>query len=73
MGFFYIPLWVAFIVNLVLSIITYRKLIRLGLDERDLIIFKRLMLFPFILFITGIFATVNSVYVYLTGHFVAWL
>ena len=73
MSYFFIPLWVAFILNFVLSIITYQKLKRLGLDERDLTIFKRLMLFPFIMVITGLFATINEVYIYLTGYFIAWL
>lgn len=73
MCYFYIPLWVAFILNIVLSQITYKKLKDLGLDERDLTIFKRLMLFPLILLITGVFSTVNEIYVFVTGQIIGWL
>jgi hypothetical protein len=68
MAYFYIPLWVFFVVNLVLSQITYRKLKGLGLSDRDLTIFKRLMLFPLIMFFTGFFSTIDQIYVFVTGH-----
>lgn len=73
MGFFFIPLWVLFFFNLICSQITYRTLKRLELEPRQLTIFKRLMLFPFIMLITGFFATVDTIYFYLNSHYLAWL
>lgn len=61
MGFFYFPLWIFFVINLTLSVITYYKLKRIELEPRLLTIFKRLMLFPFIMFITGFFATADLI------------
>ena len=62
MGFFFIPLWILFIINFILSQITYRTLKSLELEPRQLTIFKRLMLFPFIMVITGAFATADTIY-----------
>jgi len=73
MTYFFIPLWISFVINIVLTFLTFKKLKTLGLDKRDYTIFKRLMLFPLILLVTGFFATINVVYVYLTFKFVAWL
>lgn len=73
MGFFFIPLWILFIVNFVLSQITYRTLKNLGVESRQLTIFKRLMLFPFIMVVTGAFATADTIYLQVTNSYLAWL
>lgn len=73
MGYFFIPLWILFIVNFVLSQITYRTLKNLEIEERQLTIFKRLMLFPFIMVITGVFATADTIYFYLAQSYLPWL
>ena len=73
MGFFFIPLWILFLLNLVLSQITYRTLKKLEIEPRQLIIFKRLMLFPFIMLLTGAFATADTIYFYLVGSYLPWL
>lgn len=73
MGYFFIPLWVLFIFNLTLSQVTYRNLKKLELDPRQLMIFKRLMLFPFIMLVTGLFATADIIANYVKGKYVVWL
>lgn len=74
MGYFFGPLWVLFFLEIYWVSRTYARLKKLGLDSRDLNIFKRLLLFPFILLGTGIFATIDIIYNYATnGNYIQWL
>jgi hypothetical protein len=56
---------------------TYKKLIEVGLEGRELNIFKKILLFPIILLITGVFATIDVIYIYVNVHtdsdFLEWL
>lgn len=73
MGYYYLPLWGSFFLTVGLSIKAYRKLKELGLSERELIFFKRLMLFPFIMLSTALFSTINLIYNYITQDYPEWL
>ncbi len=51
----------------------YKKLKEVGLEGRELNIFKKILLFPIILLITGTFATADLIYIYVTNSFAEWL
>lgn len=74
-GYFFAPLWLLFIVNVSCAAKTYQTLRKLGLGSRELSIFKRLLLFPFILLVTGIFATIDIIYIFAndSSSFLPWL
>ena len=44
-----------------------------GLEGRELNIFKKILLFPIILLIAGIFPTIDAIYVFITGDKGGWL
>jgi hypothetical protein len=67
MVYFFGPLWVFFFLEMFWAYLTYARLKEVGLEERELNIFKRIMLFPIILLVTGFFATADLIYVYVTG------
>ncbi len=73
LGYYFIPLWVFFFINMTLSILTYIKLKHLGLPEQILNNFKKIVLFPLILFFTGIFGTVDLIYNYVHQKELIWL
>ena len=52
---------------------TYKKLKEVGLEGRELNIFKKILLFPIILLITGLFPTADVIYVFVTGNRGGWL
>jgi hypothetical protein len=58
MAYYFGPLWVLFVLEVFWAAQTFRKLKRLGLESRELNIFKKIFLFPLILLITGIFPTI---------------
>jgi hypothetical protein len=64
MGFFFIPLWTLFFTNIFLSTKTYLRLKKIELEKPLLSVFKRLMLFPLIMMVTGLFATIDLIYNY---------
>ena len=51
----------------------YQKLKDVGLEQRELSIFKKILLFPIILLITGFFATAEMIYVFVSGNRGGWL
>ena len=73
MGYFYGPLWLFFILEMYWAYQTYKKLKQVGLEERELNIFKKILLFPIILLVTGIFATSDLIYDFATGTSAGWL
>lgn len=73
MGYFFIPLWILFIANLFLSVLTYRIFIKMEMQRENLRSLKKLMLFPFILFITGAFATASTLDTYINQRYLIWL
>ena len=66
MGYYFIPLWILFIANMAFALSTHWYLKTIQLSEDVLRVFNRLILFPFILFFTGIIATVDVIYTYST-------
>lgn len=52
---------------------TYQKLKSVGLHGRELNIFKKILMFPIILLVTGFFATADMIYKYASGGFSEWL
>lgn len=73
MGYFFIPLWILFIANMTLSLLTYQKLKDLGIDRSKLNIFKRIVLFPLILFVCGLFATISIISGYINHSRALWI
>jgi len=67
MGYFFGPLWLFFFLEMFWAYQTYHKLKEVGLEERELNIFKKIMLFPIILLITGTFATARLIYNFATN------
>lgn len=56
-----------------LALATYRELVKMELSGDVLKIFKRILLFPLIIFVTGIFATADLIYSYSTKSQLDWL
>jgi hypothetical protein len=73
MGYYFAPLWVFFFLELYFAYRTYRKLKAVGLEGRELNIFKKILMFPVILLVTGLFATINLIYKYCSDDFSPWL
>lgn len=73
MAYYFGPLWVLFFLEVFWAAKTFNKLKKLGLESRELNIFKKIFLFPLILLITGIFPTIDLVYIYTTDNFMEWL
>ncbi len=73
MGYFFIPIWVFFAANMGLALSTHRYLKKIQLPEDVMKIFNRIILFPFIIFFTGIIATVDAIYTYSTKIQQDWL
>ena len=71
--YYYGPLWVAFFLTIFMSAKVYKTLKDLGLGKRELIFFKRLMLFPFVMLGTAFFPTVNLIYNFAANDYPEWL
>ena len=63
LGYFFGPLWIFFFLEVYWAYRTYKKLKEVGLEERELNIFKKILLFPIILLITGLFGTIDLIYI----------
>lgn len=72
-GYFFCPLWIFFFLEIYWAYGAYQKLKQVGLEGRELSIFKKILLFPIILVITGAFATADLIYIYVSGQFAEWL
>lgn len=68
MTFFYLPMWVAFFINLGFTVLTIKKLSKMNIGKDHMNHFKRLTLFPLILLLTSVFSTLNTIYFYVTGE-----
>ena len=73
LGYFIVPLWTLFIVNMVLASLTYSKLREIQVPDNFLRIFQRLLLFPFIIFFTGAFVTADIIYDFAAQKSLIWL
>jgi len=58
---YYLPLWGFFIANTFMFAKTYNKLKELEMDPIELRVFRRLLLFPLILFVVALFSTIHRV------------
>ena len=72
-GYFFAPLWLCFFLEIYWAYRTYHCLQALGLAERELAIFKRLLLFPLILMAAGLFPTIDLIYFSKTNTHLPWL
>ena len=61
MGFYYIPLWIMFGFNIYMTNVTFNKLKELDLDNHQKAVFKRLLWYPAILFVTAFFSTLHKI------------
>lgn len=73
MGYYFVPLWAGFVISVIMSVKVYRELKELGLEKKELVFFKRLMLFPLIMLGTAFFPTVNLIYNFMADEFPEWL
>lgn len=73
LAYYYAPLWIGFFLTIFMSSKVYKTLKDLGLGKRELIFFKRLMLFPFIMLGTAFIPTINLIYNYVTDDYPEWL
>lgn len=58
---YYMPLWAFFIANTVMFAKTYKKLKELEMEPYQLRVFKRMLLFPLILFVVALFSTIHRI------------